>query len=416
MSVPRGVRHDTVPDMEASQATQDQRELLERFIVENPSLERLGDLLAEFNLFQVLGIETNEIRHSAFLAWLLDPGTSHGLGAYFLRKFLSIAAARGSAHEIGSITPPSVDRWKLGSSRVETERHHIDILITDEEDGLVVAIENKIYSSEHGNQLARYRQAVEQNYPGLSPLYIFLTVDGDQPYGEEDASYYVPMSYGDVAEMITQTLGDRSTSLAVDVRAALTQYVGTLRRRLLSDSEIQQLARSIYFSHKAAIDLIIDAIPDTRGEIRSIVESVMASVGELDQDGSNKSFIRYFDPRWDQISQLGEGKRWTNTGRMLLFEFRNLERSLNLNLVLGPGPEVTRQRVFDLAQRHGEPLQAQGRLGDSWKFIYSKQILSGRDYDDPELESIRTKVETAVAEFREHDLDGIIEAIAAEFA
>ena len=402
--------------MEASQATQDQRDSLERFIVANPSLERLGDLLAEFNLFQVLGVETNEIRHSAFLAWLLDPGTSHGLGAYFLRKFLSRAAARGSAHEIGSITPSSVAHWKLGSSRVETERHHIDILITDEEDGLVVAIENKIYSSEHGNQLARYRQAVKQNYPGLSPLYIFLTVDGDQPYGEEDASYYVPVSYSDIAEMITQTLEDCSTSLAVDVQAALKQYVGTLRRRLLSDSEIQQLARGIYFSHKAAIDLIIDAIPDTRGEIRSIIESVMASVGELDQDESNKSFIRYFDPRWDRISQLGQGKRWTNSGRMLLFEFRNLERNLSLNLVLGPGPGVTRQRVFDLAQRHGEPLRAHGRLGESWKFIYSKQILSGRDYDDPELGSIRKKVETAVAEFREHDLNVIVEAIAADFA
>ena len=346
--------------MGASKSAQDQRESLERFIVENPSLERLEDLLAEFNLFQVLGIETNELRHSAFLAWMLDPNASHGLGVYFLRKFLSLAATRASAYEIGVITPVQVDSWGLASSRVETERHHIDILITDEEDGAVVAIENKIYSSEHGNQLARYRQTVERDYPSLSPLYIFLTVDGDQPYGEEDASYYVPMSYGDIAELITQTLEDRSTSLAMDVQAALTQYVGTLRRRLLSDSEIQQLARGIYFSHKTAIDLIIDAIPDTRGEIRSIIESAMASVEELGQDGSNKSFIRYFDPRWDQISQLGEGERWTNTGRMLLFEFKNLERKLSFNLVLGPGPAVTRQRVFDLAQRHGEPLRAAG--------------------------------------------------------
>ena len=71
--------------MDTYEAMQD---FLEDFIADNLDLERLEDMLAEFNVFEMLGIEKNEIRHSAFLAWLLDPNGTHGLGDYFLRRFL----------------------------------------------------------------------------------------------------------------------------------------------------------------------------------------------------------------------------------------------------------------------------------------------------------------------------------------
>jgi hypothetical protein len=51
----------------------EQRTLLEAFIVDNPELERLEDLLSEFNLFEALGAVRQEIRHSDFLSYLLDP-------------------------------------------------------------------------------------------------------------------------------------------------------------------------------------------------------------------------------------------------------------------------------------------------------------------------------------------------------
>ena len=42
-----------------------------------------------FNLFAILGRETDEVRtHSAILAELLDPSGSHGQGAVFLRQFV----------------------------------------------------------------------------------------------------------------------------------------------------------------------------------------------------------------------------------------------------------------------------------------------------------------------------------------
>ena len=38
------------------------------------------------NIFQILSITRAEIRHSNFLAWLLDPNESHKLGGLFLEK------------------------------------------------------------------------------------------------------------------------------------------------------------------------------------------------------------------------------------------------------------------------------------------------------------------------------------------
>ena len=64
----------------------DAHRALEKFIIENPNLEGLEDLLVDFNVFEVLGIEKSETRHSAFLAWLMDPNGNHGLDDYWLLK------------------------------------------------------------------------------------------------------------------------------------------------------------------------------------------------------------------------------------------------------------------------------------------------------------------------------------------
>ena len=47
--------------------------LLEAFLLDNKDLERLEELLQEFNIFSALGVVNSELRHSNFLSWLLNP-------------------------------------------------------------------------------------------------------------------------------------------------------------------------------------------------------------------------------------------------------------------------------------------------------------------------------------------------------
>ena len=42
-------------------------------LVGNEDLERLEALLDQFNIFEAIGVVNQELRHSDFLAYLLDP-------------------------------------------------------------------------------------------------------------------------------------------------------------------------------------------------------------------------------------------------------------------------------------------------------------------------------------------------------
>ena len=61
---------------------------LEKFVVDNDDLLALESLIGKFNIFDALGIARAEIRHSNFLAFILDPAESHGQGQLFLNALL----------------------------------------------------------------------------------------------------------------------------------------------------------------------------------------------------------------------------------------------------------------------------------------------------------------------------------------
>jgi hypothetical protein len=56
---------------------------LESFLIANRDLERLEALLDRFNILEALGVVRQELRHSDFLAFLMDPKGNHGLGDAF---------------------------------------------------------------------------------------------------------------------------------------------------------------------------------------------------------------------------------------------------------------------------------------------------------------------------------------------
>jgi hypothetical protein len=55
------------------QSNTDQLQILQDLIINNPELEQMETLLAQFNIFEALGAVKVERHHSNFLAYLLDP-------------------------------------------------------------------------------------------------------------------------------------------------------------------------------------------------------------------------------------------------------------------------------------------------------------------------------------------------------
>ena len=399
-----------------------QEEALQNLVLDG-DLERLGDLIAEFNLFDVLKIERREAQHSALLAWLLDPRGSHGLRDYFLRRFLSQVAAEAYERGITDITPLDVGRWNLDNIEVATERHNIDILLISEADEFVCLIENKIGAGEHSNQLARYLAIAEREYQGLIPFPIFLTPDGIEPESEDDAERYVPFDYRRVAGLIDRTLRTQGSILSNSVAGFLEQYAQTLRRHILTSSDYtNEMALQIYNKHQAAIDLIIEAKSSAESALEtkwwSIIHQAIEKLApRLKPDFDSKKIHRFFSLDLDEISQLKEATRWTDSGRLLLFEVKYPERKLYF--YIGPGPAETRKRLYNLVQgaalRRIVGVNHSWKLGKRWYAMYSQPLLTKHGPSEPDYEKGRPQVEQAIATFFRNDYYPIVNAIRKEF-
>ena len=123
---------------------------------------------SKFNIFQVLKIEEEELKHSLFIAELLNPKGRHGLGSQFLKLFLE--KVKIADFDIESTT---VKTEKHIGPLMETKGGFIDIFLYDKNRNSIV-IENKIYADDQPQQLIRYYNFAPQNV-------LYLTLNGYSP-------------------------------------------------------------------------------------------------------------------------------------------------------------------------------------------------------------------------------------------
>ncbi|EKE99109.1 hypothetical protein FDUTEX481_03301 [Tolypothrix sp. PCC 7601] len=159
------------------------RALLEKFIVDNEELEELESKLAQFNIFEAIGVVRQEIRHSNFLAFLLNPSQNHRLDDIFLKRFLKrvlLETENPKDEKYADISAVDIDIADLKDAEVRREWQNIDILIQSPSNKLVCAIENKVDSGEHSNQLWRYREIVDIEYSNYRKVLIYLSPETDK--------------------------------------------------------------------------------------------------------------------------------------------------------------------------------------------------------------------------------------------
>jgi len=160
------------------------------------------------------------------LAWLLNPKESHGLGVRFANEFVKTIARKRSegfrhcacrqngneSEEYDYAHRASMLKWRrnkhkgkssiglslknsypicefyLTRTRKEYRKtsmpSYIDVLFLDMDldDGLVVAIENKLFTINHSEQLEYYYDNVEDKFSAATVReYVYLTLRGDPP-------------------------------------------------------------------------------------------------------------------------------------------------------------------------------------------------------------------------------------------
>lgn len=144
------------------------------------------DTLAEktgehFNVFEILGVTTNELSHSSILTNLLDTNGKHGQKDAFLKLFINLLQTRFEGlyfeqfiTEFDTKKAKAVKEMFIGGVNLDKEEGgRVDIVITSGKNNIV--IENKINAIDQPSQLIRYNN----HFPNQPILY--LTLDGKAP-------------------------------------------------------------------------------------------------------------------------------------------------------------------------------------------------------------------------------------------
>lgn len=155
----------------------DVQKVLDRSRIENEERRKRGEL---FNIFDVLNLTTAEVQtHSSFLAELLNPQGSHGLGSYPLECFVSIL---DKYHPLSFISSKASVRKEIRIGTIDKEFNtggQIDLLIKDGDNAII--IENKINAGDQKKQLLRYYNYGNDKRRYKDFVLLYLTLDGHEP-------------------------------------------------------------------------------------------------------------------------------------------------------------------------------------------------------------------------------------------
>ncbi len=375
------------------------KDSLEEFIINNKNLERLENIVSDFNIFTSLNLINNEIRHSNFLYWLMNPKENHNIKDYFLSSLLKVISTRASSLGIKTPSIFDIDNWSFIETEVLREWRNIDILIKDDDHKLICVIENKIYSKEHSEQLRRYKEIVEQEYPNYQKMFVYLTIEGDEASEDE----YLSINYDDIIKIISHIVENKSTSIGEEILIFISHYREMFRRYIMENSEIQEICKKIYKKHKKALDLIFEYKPDLLMEINECLTEIIKNDSDLILDFSSKSYIRFITKKLDFIPRRGKG--WTKSERILLFEFKNNLNGIALYLIIGPGPKEIRENLYEIAKKTPKLFNVANRkFTIQWYSIYKKFITKANNYEDNDILEIKKHLKEKLESFKMNDL------------
>ena len=295
--------------------------------------------LTGVNIFEILGITSAEIRHSRILAWLLDPRESHNLGDKFFKKILMKVIDNNLFFE--TIKPAEIILKDFSKAEVYREsKSNIDVLYINKEHRINLVIENKTFTSDHDNQLRKYRRFIENSYADYRNIYIYLTPNGDEPIDAdaEEKRFWRLLSYQDISDIVEELYVDEVDNEKVSY--ILKEYNDNIRRNILNDIELKELSAEIYFKYKEVLDLIFENRPDTQ----MFREKLVGVLNDLNEQGSlifderycSKTYLRFRTRRLDNFidNVVKEDNTEWSTGSAYFYEitYSNLQAVVYLSI------------------------------------------------------------------------------------
>lgn len=371
---------------------------LSQLVLDDADFTALSNRMDVYCPFEAMGAVNAELRHSNFLADLLNPRRPHGLGDACLGAFLDAVCAVGDS----GLSRLEVHLADLSGAEVRREWRAIDLLLRLDIDGreVVIAVEVKVRSSEHSNQLTRYRQIVVEAFPDARHLFVFLTLNDEEP---SDPAWF-SLTFGTLVTYLEPAATRAEGALG---QGMLTAYLAMIRRRHLTEEDLDALAERLWDRHGPALEFLTERKPDRMRSISDLVrstriEGVLANVEHETGlgaviDTSHRTLLRIAVPSWDALPSM-MGAAWTPSGRHVLAEVSFYSDTVRVIIMIGRGDAESRQ---DLIQRLRESDVPSGseQLSKDWHTLTSKSLLKLKDDDQNDLEADADRVSDELAKF-----------------
>lgn len=350
-------------------------------------MQKLDNRVGTVNIFEILKTERTEIRHSNVIAWLLDPLESHKLSTKFIEVFFMNVA--NTLKSIDTFHFSKLILHGLEDVTVYREKSNIDILIISNQTKQVIAIENKTGSQIHGtsgyvNQLDKYKDYIDMNYPESTYERLFLYLDSNLSFAD-DIGKWRYINYSIIENSLSFCLDDDDVNSKT--KLILGDYLENVRRNLMGkiDPETQNLCDEIYKKYKDVIDFIASNKSNTAVKFHNIVEQYLidnaVDLGiEISHDWCSTFYTRF---RIAGLSVESEQEKdiWVKN-QLMLFEISgdpsDSYNSPKLRLITCAGRNKDNPKI----KRIWENIKMSGKKGEQWRTLYTASINWKGDLDN----------------------------------
>lgn len=236
-----------------------------------------------YNVFDILNINRQELRHSDFLAFLFDPSKSGDIGRQFLKNFLALLTKEvNSGLDFYTMLYGNIENVNV-NREVFIEDGRIDILIDmeiskEKSEKLLIAIENKVDSTEHDNQLTKYKTFLfSQKYESYKKILLLLSPAKTNPKSDRE---WHAIDYS----LIYKALDTIDTDDADNkIKILIDDYKQKIRSEFKMDinDELKQQAIEIYVNNRKVLDFIFENKPDWREETAKIIRKCLVKKGAV---------------------------------------------------------------------------------------------------------------------------------------
>jgi hypothetical protein len=345
--------------------------------------EDINNNVLDFNILEITGMGNQEIKHSNILGWLFSDA-EHNLEYKILESFLKKIIALNEVDNLQDYLYLSRHRKDIIIYR---EKDNIDLLIVDEANKVLFAIENKVFASERifgedGGQLQKYENIINHKYSKeYQKYFIYLTIDLSEPSREN----WLKATH----EMIVESLNEisKNKDISIKTKIIFESYIDTLKRNgIVEDKKLKELCLQIWGNptYRKALKILNEHNPDEYifNQISEYLQFQLKNkYHEINVfKNSSKTYIGFSDNSWTNLD---------NDENILSYQFNNRANGLSLKLIIGPSKNKDfRVKLFETATNNNE-FNPGNSLSPVWNQIWTMKLLSKeeieKDIDDLKL-------------------------------